>query len=190
MDLAVLFVSFMAAYWVRRKIWKLGYPVLPIGPARTAGWIVTVIFPAWLIALHYYNLYNPVAYRRAWNLISATFKAQMLGSVLMLNAVFIIRGFAGVSRPLLALIIMFSFAALMIEKLAILALVRYRWRLQRRSTVWRVLLVGSHNDAQNYLELVREHPEWNLDIIDLVSPSRSGTGMEAARGNAHPAIES
>ena len=61
----------------------------------------------------------------------------------MLNAVFIIRGFNGVSRPLLALIMMFSLVGLLTEKLAIVFLMRYRWRLQRRSAVWRVLLVGS-----------------------------------------------
>ena len=112
--------------------------------------------------------------RRYW----ASFKAQILASVLMLNAVFIIRGFNGVSRPLLALIIMFSFIGLITEKLAILFLMRYRWRLQRRSAVWRVLLVGSHTEAENYLELVREHPEWNLEIVDVVSATPDGTATQ------------
>ena len=65
----------------------------------------------------------------------------------------------------------------MTEKLAILFLMRYRWRLQRRSAVWRVLLVGSRDDAENYLELVREHPEWNLEIVDVVPASPDGTAM-------------
>src|SRR5208282_5004010 len=100
------------------------------------------------IALRYFNLYNPITYRSTSRVITASFKAQALASVLMLNAVFIIRGFNGVSRPLLALIIMFSLAGLVTEKLAILFLMRYRWRLQRRSAVWRVLLVGSQTDAE------------------------------------------
>ena len=54
---------------------------------------------------------------------------------------------------------------------------RYRWRLQRRSAVWRVLLVGSRSDAENYLRLVREHPEWNLRIVDVVSASPAGTAI-------------
>ncbi len=92
----------------------------------------------------------------------------------MLNTVFIIRGFSGVSRPLLALIVMFSLVGLMTEKLAILFLMRYRWRLQRRSAVWRVLLVGNPADAENYLQLVRQHPEWNLEIVDVVATSPDG----------------
>jgi hypothetical protein len=55
---------------------------------------------------------------------------------------------------------------------------RYRWRLQRRSAVWRVLLVGSQTDAENYLELVREHPEWNLEIVDVVSATPDGAAMK------------
>ena len=145
--------------------------------ARAAAWIITVMFPAWLIALRYCNLYNPITYRSTFRVITASFKAQVLASVLMLNAVFIIRGFNGVSRPLLALIIVFSFVGLSIEKLAIFFLIRYRWPLQRRSAVWRVLLVGSPSEAENYLQLVREHPEWNLEIVDVIPAFPDGTIM-------------
>jgi FlaA1/EpsC-like NDP-sugar epimerase len=177
-DLAVLFASYLAAHRVRLKLWELAYPVLPIGSVRSSAWILTVMFPAWLIALRYFRLYSPTSYKSTVRVIGASFKAQVLASALMLNAVFIIRGFDGVSRPLLALIIMFSFLGLMSEKLAILFLMRHRWRLQRRSAVWRVLLVGSQADAENYLELVREHPEWNLKIVDVVSASPDGAAIK------------
>jgi len=176
-DLVVLLATFLAAYAVRLRLWQLAYPVLPPGSARAAAWIITVMFPAWLIALRYFNLYNPVTYRSTSRVITASFKAQVLASVLMLNAVFIFRGFNGVSRPLLALVIMFSLVGLMAEKIAILFLIRYRWRLQRRSAVWRVLLVGSRSDAESYLTLVRGHPEWNLEIVDVVPASPDGTVM-------------
>jgi FlaA1/EpsC-like NDP-sugar epimerase len=167
----------------------MGYPVLPIGSVRASGWIVTIIFPAWLIALRHFNLYNPVSYRRSPNIVAATIKANILASVLMLNVVFILRGFSGVSRPLLALIIAFSFFGLITEKLAAVLLMRYRWRLQRRSSVWRVLLVGSHSDAENYLKLVREHPEWNLEIVDVVAAAANGMAMRGAGGNLHSTIQ-
>ena len=48
---------------VRFKLWQLGYPVLPIGSARSAAWIITVMFPAWVIALRYFRLYSPITYR-------------------------------------------------------------------------------------------------------------------------------
>jgi FlaA1/EpsC-like NDP-sugar epimerase len=176
-DLVVLFASYLAAYAVRLKMWELAYPVLPIGGVRSSAWIITVMFPAWLVTFRYLSLYSPITYRSIWRVIVRTVKAQILACLLMLNTVFIIRGFSGVSRPLLVLIMMFSLAGLLTERLAIVFLMRYRWRLQRRSAVWRVLLVGSPADAENYLELVHEHPEWNLEIVDVVPASSDGTAM-------------
>jgi FlaA1/EpsC-like NDP-sugar epimerase len=188
-DLVVLLGGFLAAYWIRRKLWLLGYPILPIGTARRSAWIVTVIFPAWLVALRQFNLYDPVTYRRAMSTVAATIKAQILGSVLMLNVCFILRGFSGVSRPLLALIIMCTSVGLVAEKLTILLMMGNRRRLQRRATAWRVLLVGSRDDAESYLELLREHPEWNMEVVDVVSPLRTGTVIRGGNGNLHPTTE-
>ena len=188
-DLLVLFGGFLVAYRIRLRLWTAGYPVLPIGSLRHNGWILTVIFPAWLIALRQFNLYNPVTYRRAIPVLRATLKAQVLACVLMLNTTFLIRGFSGVSRPLLVLLIACTLPGLVAEKVAVLLTMRYRWRLQRRSTVWRVLLVGSNSDAENYLELVREHPEWNLEIVDIVSPVLSGPMLRGAGGNLHSTAE-
>ena len=188
-DLGVLLVTYVAAYLVRFRLWQLGYPLLPVGNIRVSAWIVTVILPVWLIALRYLNLYDPVTYRSIPRVLMATFKAQLLASVLMLNTVFIIRGFNGVSRPLLALVITFSFIGLVVEKLGIVFLMRYRWRLQSRSSVWRVLLVGNHSDAQTYLEMVREHPEWNLRVVDVIQATPSGAALRSGNGDLHSPTE-
>jgi FlaA1/EpsC-like NDP-sugar epimerase len=176
-DLVVLFASFLAAFSVRLKLWQLGYPLLPAGSARSAAWIVTIMFPAWVVALRYFNLYSPIRYRSTRGILTSLIKSQVLASILMVNSVFIIRGFDGISRPLLALIIGFSFVGLVIEKLALLILFKFRWRLHRRSAHWRVLLVGTRADAESYLELVRQHPEWNLEVVDIVSPSAGQIGV-------------
>ena len=107
----------------------------------------------------------------------------------MLNTVFILRGFAGVSRPLLALLVVFSLIGLMIEKLAIIFLLRHQWRWQRSGTASRVLIVGSRSDAEKYFELVREHPEWNLEIIGIVSTSPNETAARSGNGNLHSTTE-
>jgi len=186
-DVVVLCASYMAAYSVRAKMWLHGYPVLPITRAGANAWILTVACPAWLIAFRYFNLYSPITYRSVATTISKTTKANLLGALLMLNTIFIMRGFAGASRTLLILMIVFSSVGLVSEKLAVIFVMRYRWRLRRPSTAWRVLLVGSRSDAQNYLELVREHPEWNLEIVDVVSVSPDETG--GVSGNLYPTVE-
>ena len=175
----------MLAHHVRLRLWKLGYPLLPIGQLRSSGWIVTVLLPAWLIALRYFDLYSPLIFRSAARTLVASFKAHVLATVLMLNTVFILRGFAGVSRPLLALLVVFGLIGLMFEKLAIIFLLRHQSRLQRSGTASRVLIIGSRSDAEKYFELVREHPEWNLEIVGIVSTSPNETAARSGNGDLH-----
>lgn len=188
-DLGVLLAGYVVAYFVRLRLWQIGYPLLPIGNIRASAWIVTILFPAWLIALRYFNLYNPAIYRSTSKVLMATCKAHLLGSILMLNTAFIIRGFDGVSRPLLALVIMFGFVGLIAEKAGLLLVMRYRWRLQRRASVWRVLLVGNQEDARTYLEMVREHPEWNLRVVDVIAASPNGAAVRSGNGDLHSTTE-
>ena len=117
-----------------------------------------------------------------------TFKANFTASALMMNVIFILHGYPGASRALMAMIIALSFAAMTIEKLAIVVAMLYLPRLRRPSTAWRVLLVGSRSDAENYLQLVREHPEWNLEIVDIISATRDES-MRSVDGDLYPAIE-
>lgn len=184
-DIVVLMGSYLAAYHVRSRLWQLGYPLLPIGSLRASGWIVTVLLPAWLIALRYFDLYSPLTFRSTTGTLIASVKAHVLGTLLMLNTVFILRGFAGISRPLLALIVVFSLIGLMTEKMAIVLLMRHHWRLRRSGTASRVLIVGSRSDAERYFDLVRQHPEWNQEIVGIVSTSANETSARGGNGNLH-----
>jgi FlaA1/EpsC-like NDP-sugar epimerase len=187
-DLAVIFIVFLAASRVRMTLWRHGYPLLPGSATRIYGWVLAIAFPAWLIAFRYFDLYTTVAYRSAFRVVVTTFKANVAASVLMLNLIFILHGYPGVSRGLMALMIPFAFVSMTAEKLAVLLAIRYRPLLHRPSTAWRVLLVGSRTDAENYLQLVRDHPEWNLEIVDIISATRD-EAAGGVDGGLHPAIE-
>ena len=162
--------------------------MLPIDRARANGWILAIAFPVWLIAFRYFNLYNPIAYRSAFRVVITAFKANFAASVLLMNIIFILHGFPGASRVMMAFMISFSFVAMTAEKLTIVLAMRYRPWLRRPSTAWRVLLVGSRTDAENYLQLVREHPEWNLEIVDVISATRDDA-LRSIDGDLYPAIE-
>jgi FlaA1/EpsC-like NDP-sugar epimerase len=191
-DIVVLTGAYLAAYHVRSRLWRMGYPVLPFGGGvlRTSGWILSILLPAWLFGLRYFNLYNPRTFKSISGALVACSKAQVIATILMLNAVFILRGFAGVSRPLLALIVVFSFIGLMFEKVVIVLLMKHQWRLRRPGAASRVLIVGSRSDAERYLELVREHPEWNLEIVGIVSTSAGESqGKGISSGDLYPTTE-
>jgi FlaA1/EpsC-like NDP-sugar epimerase len=187
-DMVVVLAIFLVAYQLRVKLWRLGYPMLPISRPRANGWILAIAFPAWLIAFRYFNLYDPISYRSAFRVVVTTFKANFAAAALWMNMIFILHGFPGASRALMALMIGLSFIAMTSEKLAIVLAMRSRPRLRRPSTVWRVLLVGSRTDAESYLQLVREHPEWNMEIVDIISATREET-IRGVDGELRPAIE-
>jgi len=181
-------VTYLVAYSIRRRMWWYGFPVLPINSLGANAWLLPIALPAWLIAFRFLGLYHPTINRSAGNLIVRTLKGHLLGSLIMLNTIFIMRGFAGASRMLLALIIAIGGAGLLLEKVAVMCMIRYGGRFRRQSTAWRVLLVGSKSDAENYLELLREHPEWNLEIVDVISASGEETVRET-NGDLHPAVQ-
>lgn len=187
-DVAVLSIAYLIAYSIRLRMWWYGYPVLPINSAGANAWVMSIALPAWLIAFRYLGLYKPTTYRSAGNLILTTLKGHLLGALIMLNTIFVMRGFGGASRMLLALIIAIAGVGLLGEKLALMCLIRHGWRLRRPSTVWRVLLVGSRSDAENYLELLGAHPEWNLEIVDIISTTREEI-VPDANGDLHPTIQ-
>jgi FlaA1/EpsC-like NDP-sugar epimerase len=190
-DVVILMAAYLAAYHVRVRLWQLNYPLLPFGGGvlRSSGWIVSILLPVWLFALRYFKLYNPLTFKSFSRVLVALVKAQIVATILMLNTVFILRGFAGVSRPLLAFLVMFSFIGLVVEKLAIVLLMKHQWRLQRSGTASRVLIVGSRSDAERYLELVREHPEWNLEIVGIVSTSPNEPAGKSGSGDLYSTTE-
>src|ERR1019366_2303298 len=87
-DLAVVIGTYLAAHRVRVWMWLSAYPVLPISRARVDSWIIIVAFAAWMIAARYFSLYNPSTYKSVSRVLAASFKAQILAAVLMLNAIF------------------------------------------------------------------------------------------------------
>ncbi len=172
-DLVVVIGCYWAAYCARVWIWQSGYPVLPIGRATVNSWIIILAFAACVIVSRYFGLYIPVSYRSISRVLATSFKAQALEAVLVLNTIFVLRGFSGVSRPLLAFFVLIRLLSSSVERLTIVFVLRYGGRLQRRATAWRVLLVGNPEEAESYLNLVREHPEWNLQIVGIVSATEN-----------------
>lgn len=182
----VLILCYSAAYRIRVWMWRAGYPVLPIERASTHSWVIIVAFVGWIIAERYFGLYDPITYKSVSRVLSTSFKAQMLAAVLMVNTIFVLRGLRGISRPLLALLLVLSLLSSAVEKLIVVMVIRNRWRLQGPTTAWRVLLVGNQEEIQSYLDLVREHPEWSQEIVDVISVVPKRTAPMIGRGGLPP----
>ena len=89
-----------------------------------------------------------------------------------------------------------SVAGLSLERLAVRVLlnqrtmlfVHHQWqRAQRRR--WEVLLVADAQDADAYLDMVRAHPQWGIEVAAIVNPVHGmtlGSAMAADGGGMQP----
>jgi hypothetical protein len=85
----------------------------------------------------------------------------------------------------MGLFIVVSYFLLAAEKLSIYGWMKYRSRLRRPTNSWKVLLVGSRADAEKYLGLVLQHPDWNMEIVGIVPASMNGAPDGTAHDESH-----
>lgn len=180
-DLAVLLESYVVAYYLRTHTaqdFSLSLPQLGHG-LRGFSWILIIIVPAWIAALQSFGLYEASTYKSKARMALALSKAHLFASLVLFSAVFVLRQYA-VSRSLLSAFVAVSFICFITEKIAARTAIRYR--ANRRRDAWRVLLVGEREDTLSYLNLVREHPDWNVEIVGVLESAGS---RKQGRANGH-----
>ena len=182
-DLVVMMESYLATYWLRSRMVHLDPALLPMTAMDSYSWILPILVPSWLIALRYFQLYDAITYKSTVRILSALVKTQVLAALILFSAIFALKSWS-TSRSLLGLFIIVSFVGFAVEKLGVHAVMRHRWRLRRSTTAWKVLLVGSREDAERYLDLVRQHPDWNMEIVGVVpAPPNIDTSNRNGHGD-------
>jgi len=165
-DLMTLGASFGAAFVVRSGGFGPPYPaMLPFGHY---AWILWVIAPIWIGALHWFGLYESVAYRSPTHLVAATAKSQLAAGLTLFSVMYLAMRM-DISRLLLEAFLAISFATLVTVKLGVGFLID---NLGRRGSHHKrkVLVIGDHSHAEAYLHLVRNHPHWGIEVVRLVDP--------------------
>lgn len=176
-DLVVMMESYLATYWLRSRMTHLSTALPPMTAMDNYIWVLPVLVPSWLIALRYFQLYDAITYKSPFKIISALIKTQVFAALILFSAIFVLKSWS-TSRSLLGLFILISFLGFAAEKLSVHVLMRHRWRLRRSTTAWKVLLVGSRADAEKYLGLVRQHPDWNMEIVGVVPAPQNLNGAD------------
>jgi FlaA1/EpsC-like NDP-sugar epimerase len=187
-DLVVLMVSYVVTYIVRQWIYHWTSVLLPMDSINTYAWLLPILIFSGLIALRYFELYDAVSYKSPSTILVALIKTQILAGLIVFSTMFLLTGW-GTSRTLMGLFILVSYVLLAAEKLSIYVWMKYRSRLGRSTTSWKVLLVGNHAEAEKYLDLVLQHPDWNVEIVGIVPASLSGSPDGNGRGESHSTVE-
>jgi exopolysaccharide biosynthesis polyprenyl glycosylphosphotransferase len=163
-DAATLAGALTVSYWLRGPAVDAD-----IGPFANYFWMLWVILPVWLASLWFAGLYRSDTYYRITKLIAAVVRSQIVAALVLLSSMYLTKS-VEVSRVLTELFIVTSFCAVLLQKLALRALIeRHRHHLSFHRP--RVLLVGTGHDSARYVELAERHASMTGDVVGVITPT-------------------
>jgi exopolysaccharide biosynthesis polyprenyl glycosylphosphotransferase len=175
-DALTLVAALTLSYWLRGPAVSAN-----IGPFSAYFWMLWVILPAWLVGLWSAGLYKSGNYHSLVRLVVAVIRAQVVASLLLLSSMYMTKS-VEVSRVLTQLLIVISFCAILLQKVALhVFLQRHRHRLSFHRP--HVLLVGSVSDSVRYIDFVEHHASMRAEVVGLLA-----TADELSPGTVRPPI--
>jgi exopolysaccharide biosynthesis polyprenyl glycosylphosphotransferase len=177
-DAVTTLISFLAAYylWVivqsLAPTWLMGSDMV-IDSDHVMIMIVSAL--VWVIIFNCQGAYSYQRFTSFSTEIRIIFKTVLWGTLLLLGLAFLLRpGY--IPRTMVALFIMVNLGLLTLEKLLLFAIARIvRQRGNNRKTV---LMVGTGNQARQFVETIHKHFYWGLDIVGFLDPAKAKVGRE------------
>lgn len=181
LDNIVTILSFFIAIYVRNaslNIYEFG---------TTVEWnqhllILLIIVIVWRGLSGYQEAYTGMRYtslqyvgQRYTSLrtdILIVFKTVLFGSLIVLSIAFFIK--SDVPRTLIAFFGVINFIILSLEKVLLHHFARYL--REKGKTIQNVLVLGTGDVANQFIESVKTYPDWGLRIIGLVGKEESDVG--------------
>jgi exopolysaccharide biosynthesis polyprenyl glycosylphosphotransferase len=159
----MLLASFVGAYAIRDStIFTARYAELR--PLNTYLWMFGVIIPTWFVLLTRFELHRPATFRSISRILMGLAQVQVLGGLMLLASVFLVDHLE-VSRLFTQMFLVISGVSLVVEKIVLrLVLIRVTNKTGRTDR-WKVVVVSDSPGADRYLALLRDHPNWAVDLI-------------------------
>lgn len=183
-DVAILLGSFVVAYAIRDSmIFTARYAELR--PLNTYLWMLWVIIPTWVALLGRFELHRPATFQSISKTLTRLAEVEVLGGLMLFASVFLVDRLE-VSRLFTQMFLVVSAISLAVEKLVLRLLLIRATNKTGRIDRWKVIVVSDLPDADRYLTLLRDHPNWAVDLIgtfplpkttEVVHNGRAHTGM-------------
>jgi exopolysaccharide biosynthesis polyprenyl glycosylphosphotransferase len=175
-DVAVLAGSFFVAYVLRDWISQAG--VQPVSSLASQMWLLALVLVIWLACLNAFGVYRSFRYQHYTDLLRRLTRAHLVGALILLSLAFVGRRWE-ISRLLVHLFLVISFAGLAVKQLAL----NYVLRRHRRGgfNSRRALIAGGMDRAARYIEFLREHPYWGVRVLGVVD-DRTGEPADHVAG--------
>ncbi|MBI5056289.1 MAG: sugar transferase [Nitrospirae bacterium] len=173
-DLFVVAVSFFIGYFIRTRF----EGVLPLNVY--IGFLPALLF-IWGTLLYYFGMYRTTGVRQISEIIIVIFKTAVLGFIIFGSYVFVLHLQEQVTRLMMGIIFIIAAVLIIIEKIAIIYMVKYVWGLGTnfKSALYAfrsILVVGTGKRTGKFVSLISNNPQWAIKIIGLVDMDKTKTG--------------
>ncbi|MGA2775279.1 MAG: sugar transferase [Candidatus Omnitrophota bacterium] len=151
-------VAFFLGYFFRSQISGL-YPL-----SAYIG-LLPILLIIWLGLLYSFGMYKSFRTKEAVDIVIIVFKATFLGFIIFATYTYLFK-LDYISRAFIAFVFIFSAILITFEKIILILFTRY---IRKKGYNFRcVLIVGTGERAQYFIDLIREHAEWGLKIVGLI----------------------
>lgn len=164
-DAFVIAGSYILSWWL-----KFGSPFADkdAGKLSTQTYFSALYFivPGYLLLYYIFKLYTPKRAQRTEREIINIFKANLVGILLFLAALFLIKELQDFSRSLLAIFC----AVNTILTILVRALIRYILHFFRKKgyNLKHILLVGYSRAAEEYINRIAANPQWGYMVRGIL----------------------
>ncbi|MFA4992166.1 MAG: sugar transferase [Candidatus Omnitrophota bacterium] len=180
-DMAVVFLSFLAAYILRQSdhavlilnLLPVSQEISKIGVFSKYLGVLFLILFVWWIALASCGLYESFRRKSFFETSRDIMKSTFFVMVIFGTIAFIFK-LDFVSRTLVITSFFMTSGLLIVERWMLVSFLRY---LRKKGYNYKnVLVVGTGPRAEKFIRLIHRHDEWGMRIIGLIDPEKDRLG--------------
>jgi exopolysaccharide biosynthesis polyprenyl glycosylphosphotransferase len=182
LDLALITAAFFLSYFLRNEVAVYAFDIKRMYTLETYLSVIPLLWLVWGSTLYISGAYGALRYRNFPEVFIELTHASFLAMLVFASVAYLLK-FQYISRFFIVLIFFMGWMLLVFSRIALMTFLH---SLRKHGYNYRhVLMVGTGPRAQNFMSLIKKHPEWGLRIIGLVDEDPDLVGQEIM---GHPVI--
>jgi exopolysaccharide biosynthesis polyprenyl glycosylphosphotransferase len=137
--------------------------------------IMLIIIPLWCVNLYWSGMYRSMRLKSTLEIIKIVIKSTFFTAIAFSGLAFILK-LELISRAFFILFLALGSLSLILEKIFIYSIVFYARK--HGYNFRRLLIVGTGKRAAHFIEKIKTHPEWGLNIVGVVDFDEEKIGKD------------
>jgi exopolysaccharide biosynthesis polyprenyl glycosylphosphotransferase len=169
-DLSLVTLSFFLGYFFR---YFFRDRINGIAPLSAYIGLLPVLLVIWGGLLHSFGMYNSFRIKRTPEILYIIFKSALFGFVVFSTYIYIFK-LQDISRSFIFFV--FAFSALLISFERAVMVLFFRYIRKKGFNYKGILVIGTGERAQQFINVVHRHEEWGMRVLGLVDEDVSKIG--------------